>query len=160
MSATIDPTLFQQYFPDDLGQPSKVIEVPGRAFPVKKHFLDEFIPQLTSNPGAAEAFAQDSVAKYVHNELGPAALQLYQTLPPRLSTTPSSSRPGSGRSTPTQDGRNRSEELELPAPLVALTIAHVLRNSDDDSSHYQRLLDSASGVASPTSLSSPPMLQL
>ena len=131
MSATIDPTLFQQYFPDDLGQPSKVIEVPGRAFPVKKHFLDEFVPQLTSNPGAAEAFAQDSVAKYVHNELGPAALQLYQTLPPRLSATPSSSRPGSGRSTPTQDGRDRSEELELPAPLVALTIAHVLRNSDD-----------------------------
>ena len=131
MSATIDPTLFQQYFPDHQGQPSKVIEVPGRAFPVRKHFLDEFISELASIPGAAEAFAQDSVAKYVHNELGPAALQLYQTLPPRSITTPSTSRSGSGRSTPTQDGRDRSEELELPAPLVALTIAHVLRNSDD-----------------------------
>jgi small subunit ribosomal protein S24e len=131
MSATIDPTLFQQYFPDDQGQPAKVIEVPGRAFPVKKHFLDEFISDLASIPGAAEAFAQDSVAKYVHNELGPAALQLYQTLPPRLTTTPSTSRSGSGRSTPTHDGRDRSEELELPAPLVALTIAHVLRDSDD-----------------------------
>ena len=131
MSATIDPTLFQQYFPDDQGQPSKVIGVPGRAFPVKKHFLDEFISELTSIPGAAEAFAQDSVAKYVHNELGPAALQLYQTLPPQMFTTPPTSRPGSGRSTPIQDGRDRSEELELPAPLVALTIAHVLRSSDD-----------------------------
>lgn len=131
MSATIDPTLFQQYFPDEQGQPSKVIEVPGRAFPVKKHFLDEFISELASIPGAAEAFAQDSVAKYVHHELGPAALQLYQTLPPRLITTPSTSRSGSGRSTPTQDGRDRSEELELPTPLVALTIAYVLKNSDD-----------------------------
>ena len=131
MSATIDSTLFQQYFPDERGQPSKVIEVPGRAFPVKKHFLDEFISELASIPGAPEAFSQDSVTKYVHNELGPAALQLYQTLPPRFVTTPPTSRSGSGRSTPTQDGRDRSEELELPAPLVALTIAHVLRNSDD-----------------------------
>ena len=129
MSATIDPTLFQQYFPDDQGLPSKVIEVPGRAFPVKKHFLDEFVSELASIPGAAEAFAQDSVTKYVHNELGPAALQLYQTLPPRLITPSAASH--SGRSTPTQDVRDRGEELELPAPLVALTIAHVLRSSDD-----------------------------
>lgn len=131
MSATIDPTLFQQYFPDDKGQPSKVIEVPGRAFPVKRHFLDEFVSELASIPGAPEAFAQDSVAKYVHNELGPAALQLYRTLPPRLITTPPTSRSGSRHSTPTEDRRDRGEELELPAPLVALTIAHVLRNSDD-----------------------------
>ena len=131
MSATIDPTLFQQYFPDDRGLPSKVIEVPGRAFPVKKHFLDEFVSELALTPGAVEAFAQDSVTKYVHNELGPAALQLYQTLPPRRITTPAPSRSGSGRSTPTQDGRDRGDELELPAPLVALTIAHVLRNSND-----------------------------
>jgi len=131
MSATIDPTLFQKYFPDDQGLPAKVIEVPGRAFPVKKHFLDEFVSGLASIPGAAEAFAQDSVTKYVHNELGPAALQLYQTLPPRLITTPGASRSGSGRSTPTHDGRERGDELELPAPLVALTIAHVLRNSDN-----------------------------
>ena len=133
MSATIDPTLFQQYFPDHQGLPSKVIEVPGRAFPVKKHFLDEFVSELTSTPGAAQAFAQDSVTKYVHNELGPAALQLYQTLPlpPRRIVTSGTSRSGSGRSTPTQDGRDRGDELELPTPLVALTIAHVLRSSDD-----------------------------
>ena len=129
MSATIDPTLFQRYFPDAQGLPSKVIEVPGRAFPVKKHFLDEFVSELASAPGAAQAFAQDSVTKYVHNELGPAALQLYHTLPPRLLTPPGTNR--SGRSTPNQDGRDRGDELELPAPLVALTIAHVLRNSDD-----------------------------
>ena len=133
MSATIDPTLFQQYFPDDQGLPSKVIEIPGRTFPVKRHFLDEFVSQLASIPGAAEAFSQDSVTKYVHNELGPAALQLYQTLPSprRLITTPGTSRSGSGRSTPIQDGRDRGDGLELPAPLVALTIAHVLRNSDN-----------------------------
>ena len=131
MSATIDPTLFQQYFRDDQGVPSKVIEVPGRSFPVEKHFLDEFVPELAKAPGAGEAFAQDSVAKYLHNELGPAALQLYNSLPPRRITTPGTKNSGSGRSTPTQDGRDRGDELELPVPLVALTIAHVLRNSDN-----------------------------
>ena len=131
MSATIDPTLFQQYFPDSQARPANVIEIPGRAFPVEKHFLDGFVSELASIPGAAQAFAQDSVTKYVHNELGPAALQLYQTLPPRLIKTPAASRSGTGHSTPTQDGRDRGEELELPAPLVALTISHVLRNSDD-----------------------------
>ena len=113
MSATTDPTLFQQYFLDEKCLPSKVIEIPGRTFPVKKHFLDGFASDLASTPGASEAFAQPSVAEYVHNELGPMALRSCPTPPPVFPT-----------------GRDKSE-LEVPAPLVALTIAHVMRRSDD-----------------------------
>ena len=111
MTATIDPTLLQQYFPDEQGLPSKVIEVPCRGFPVKKHFLDEFISDLATTPAAAETLAQDSVANYVRNELGPSAPQLCSL------------------SLPTD--RSKGEELEVPAPLVALTIAHVLRSTED-----------------------------
>ena len=50
MSATIDATLFRKYFPDEQGQPAGVVEIPGRAYPVQKHFLDDFVPELASNP--------------------------------------------------------------------------------------------------------------
>ncbi|KAJ8455725.1 hypothetical protein ONZ45_g18873 [Pleurotus djamor] len=46
MSATVNPTLFQNYFPDSQGLPAKVIDVPGRSYPVTKYFLDDFVPQL------------------------------------------------------------------------------------------------------------------
>ncbi|KAH9023758.1 P-loop containing nucleoside triphosphate hydrolase protein [Lactarius hengduanensis] len=71
MSATIDPTLFQQYFPDERGGPSKVIEVPGRSFPVEQYFLDDFISDLASDPHAPPVLADESVSKYLRRELGP-----------------------------------------------------------------------------------------
>ncbi|KAJ7630939.1 hypothetical protein FB45DRAFT_916982 [Roridomyces roridus] len=67
MSATIDPTLFQHYFPDDSGQPAKVVEVPGRSFPVAKHFLDEFLPSITKGP-ASWIMRDPAVVKYVERE--------------------------------------------------------------------------------------------
>ncbi|KAJ7181662.1 P-loop containing nucleoside triphosphate hydrolase protein [Mycena crocata] len=70
MSATIDPTLFQQYFPDDRGQPAKVIEVPGRSFPVTKHFMDEFLPAIQRGP-ASWIMRDPQVAKYVEREMSP-----------------------------------------------------------------------------------------
>lgn len=45
MSATIDTTLFSNYFG---GCP--VIEVPGRAFSVKQHFLEDCVEMLKFNP--------------------------------------------------------------------------------------------------------------
>lgn len=111
MSATIDPTLIQQYFPDEQGLPSKVIEVPCRGFPVKKHFLDEFVSDLNTTPAAAETLAQDSVADYLCNELGPATPSLCS---PRFHTN-----------------RDKNEGLEVPNCLIALTIAHVLRSTED-----------------------------
>ncbi|KAJ6519821.1 P-loop containing nucleoside triphosphate hydrolase protein [Mycena sanguinolenta] len=67
MSATIDPTLFQQYFPDDNGQPANVIEVPGRSFPVTKHFMDDFLPDILKGP-ASWIMGDTAVAKYVERE--------------------------------------------------------------------------------------------
>ncbi|KAG6911959.1 hypothetical protein DXG01_000207 [Tephrocybe rancida] len=110
MSATIDPTLFQNYFLDAKNQPAKVIEVPGRSFPVTKYFLDDFVPKLLQGPHRW-ILQQDSVTNYLNQELGPAAAAL--GVPPSRSS-------GSDR-----------EALELPYPMIAATISHVLQSSDD-----------------------------
>ena len=121
MSATIDPTLFQQYFADNLGQPAKVIEVPGRSFPVEQHFLDDFITDLSSDPHAPSVFSEESVSKYLHREHGP---NLPSVLVGSL-RTPAPKHPA------TEAEGARDDDLELPYPLIALTICHVLRNSED-----------------------------
>ncbi|KAI9608658.1 hypothetical protein H4Q26_004843 [Puccinia striiformis f. sp. tritici PST-130] len=42
MSATVDPALFEQYFADPTsGKTAPVISIPGRSFPVEKHYLEE-----------------------------------------------------------------------------------------------------------------------
>ncbi|KAF9453818.1 P-loop containing nucleoside triphosphate hydrolase protein [Macrolepiota fuliginosa MF-IS2] len=115
MSATIDPALFQNYFRDDKGQPAKVVEVPGRSFPVKKHYMDDFIPNLVKSR-YSWVFGDESVAKYVVKELGqPTANSLGVYLP--------NSRSGSS---PT-----KNEDLDLPYPLIAATISHVMESSSD-----------------------------
>ena len=120
MSATIDPTLFQQYFSDELGQPAKVIEVPGRSFPVEQHFLDDFITDLSSDPHAPSVFSEESVSKYLHREHGP---DLPPVLVGYLQAT-SAKRPAA------ETEGTRDDDLELPYPLIALTICHVLQKSD------------------------------
>ncbi|KAI0275064.1 P-loop containing nucleoside triphosphate hydrolase protein [Gloeopeniophorella convolvens] len=122
MSATIDPALFQQYFADKKGEPAKVVEVPGRSFPVEKHFLDDFVDDLSSDPNSRSIFSEDIVSKYLHRELGhnlPSAL--HSLLPQAVSK-----RLVSGSDDPT-----REDDLEIPYPLIALTICHVLRKSKD-----------------------------
>jgi small subunit ribosomal protein S24e len=121
MSATIDPTLFQQYFSDEVGQPAKVIEVPGRSFPVEQHFLDDFIADMSSDPHSPPVFAEESVSKYIHRELGP---NIPSSLAGYLQP------PAVKRSVAETEG-TREEDLELPYPLIALTICHVLQKSDD-----------------------------
>lgn len=120
MSATIDATLFRKYFPDEQGNPAGVVEIPGRAFPVQKNFLDDFVPQLMGTPQTSWVFREESVRKYLAQELGPDATGLPAPL--------SSSR----APTPVQREHSRdTDDLELPIPLIALTIAHVLKQSDD-----------------------------
>lgn len=117
MSATIDPSLFQNYFPDDEGQPSKVIEVPGRSFPVQKHFMDDFVPTLVKSR-YKWVFHDELVAKYVVNELGSVAassLGIRSLLNSRASNT----------------SQAKNEDLDIPYPLIAATISHVMENSDD-----------------------------
>jgi small subunit ribosomal protein S24e len=112
MSATIDPTLFQNYFPDDEGQPASVTEIPGRSFPVKKYFLEDYLPQLAKMPESRWAFAQDSVEKYLRNEVDASGLS------------------GIGFRQGLQSGPIRDDDLDLPFPLVALTVSHVLQKSE------------------------------
>jgi HrpA-like RNA helicase len=110
MSATIDPTLFQSYFADDRGRPAPVAEVPGRTFPVDKRYLDDFIVQLRDGLQRHQGgwvFQDSKVAEYITKELSPNPANFVLT-------------------TGIAGG-----ELEIPYPLVALTIAHVLRQSDD-----------------------------
>ena len=104
MSATIDPTLFQNYFIDERGRPAPVAEVPGRTFPVTKHWLDEIIPMLQEERSTNWVFNDKKVNEYVNREL-------------------------------TRDkaafGPDKGMDLAIPFPLVALTIAHVMRESED-----------------------------
>ncbi|THH16895.1 hypothetical protein EW146_g3827 [Bondarzewia mesenterica] len=123
MSATIDPTLFREYFPDQKGNPAAVVDIPGRSFPVKKHFLEDFVHDLASNPVTRWVFAENSVFKYLHRELGPNAATLFNTQMGKASPQTSTS----GDSSPAQN----EQDLELPYPLIALTISHIIRQSSD-----------------------------
>lgn len=113
MSATIDPTLFQKYFPDERGEPAKVIEIPGRTYPVTKHFMEDFIPALRNNRAMNWVFQDELVSKYLARE------EAYVRSCGR-SMTEGNSRVLSGG----------DEELDLPCPLVAASISHVLQRSD------------------------------
>lgn len=106
MSATIDPTLFKQYFLDDRGRPAPVVEVPGRTFPVERHYLDEIVPELRGEARSSSGwvFQEKSVVDYLSRELQPDNMAF---------------NPSTGM------------DLEIPYSLVALTIAYVLRRSED-----------------------------
>jgi small subunit ribosomal protein S24e len=110
MSATIDPTLFQKYFANEAGHPADVVSVPGRSYPVKKYFLEDYLPKLIAGP-SKWVTEQDLVARYLHRELGPTEVAKLGIHPPRQEP--------------------REEDLELPYPLIASTIAHVLNSSED-----------------------------
>ncbi|KAI0689607.1 P-loop containing nucleoside triphosphate hydrolase protein [Cytidiella melzeri] len=117
MSATIDPRLFQEYFPDSMGNPAKVIDIPGRSFPVQKHFLEDFLPRLaqSADPRSKWVFQDNTVQKYLAQELGPSVASI-PGLPPFLTIKqPSSS----------------TDDVDMPYPFIALTITHALRISED-----------------------------
>lgn len=110
MSATIDPTLFQNYFRDDRGRPAPIAEVPGRTFPVARHYLDEVVGDLRKglpDRMGGWVFQDKKVSEYLNKE---------------LSRDPNNFVKNSGIS---------GGELEIPYPLVALTIAYVMQRSDD-----------------------------
>ncbi|KAI0961567.1 hypothetical protein AcV7_000638 [Taiwanofungus camphoratus] len=123
MSATINPTLFQEYFPDETGRPTSVIEIPGRAFPVEKRYLDDFVPEMASKQSSAWVFQDEAVQKYLAHQMGSAA-PVPRNSRHRSLNEPSVSVLSSGDSP-------RDDDLDMPIPLVALAIAHVLRNSSD-----------------------------
>jgi len=114
MSATIDPRLFQEYFPDAAGNKATVIEIPGRTFPVARLFLEDFIGDMKAQPQLGWVFSDESVSRYLARE--EAYAQQNQIAVPPL--------PSSSHQPLTDD------ELELPAPLVAATVSHVFQLSN------------------------------
>ena len=114
MSATIDPRLFQEYFPDAAGNKSTVIEIPGRTFPVTRLFLEDFIGDMRARSQLRWVFSDESVSRYLARE--EACAQHNQNA---ISSLPSSHQPSL-----------TDDELELPAPLIAATVSHVLQLSD------------------------------
>ncbi|KAK4683833.1 small subunit ribosomal protein S24e, partial [Tremellales sp. Uapishka_1] len=110
MSATIDPSLFQKYFADLKGRLAPVAEVPGRTFPVERHYLDEIVQDLRvglPTQMGGWVFQDKKVDQYLQKE---------------LSTDPRAF---------IKDEGITGGEAEIPYPLVALTIAFVMKRSDD-----------------------------
>ncbi|GAA6039938.1 hypothetical protein JCM8097_002627, partial [Rhodosporidiobolus ruineniae] len=114
MSATIDPRLFTEYFADpDTKRIAPVVEVPGRSFPVEKRWLDEVVDELQAlrlpqNRGGW-VFQEKSVVPYLQRELVPQIPIDHRTGKPV----------------------GEIDDLDMPYPLLALIVAHVLTRSDE-----------------------------
>lgn len=114
MSATVDPTLFERYFADPIsGKPAPVISIPGRSFPVEKHYLEEIhreLLQLSLSPAhGGWVWTDPKVQKYLHRELQePIAVDPL-----------------------TRKALRDNDELEMPFALVALVIAWVISKSSE-----------------------------
>lgn len=112
MSATVDPKLFQQYFPDEVGRLAPVVEIPGRAFPVEKHFMETTIPRLRSlrlpSNAGGWVWEQKNVQEYLHRE---------------LDLRGGMHNDGSGADV--------VDDLEIPYPLVSLYIAEAMAGGND-----------------------------
>ncbi|CAE6412163.1 unnamed protein product, partial [Rhizoctonia solani] len=133
MSATIDPTLFKTYFASEGGTPAPVAEVPGRSFPVSKYYMEDIIQQLSTIEmdditqqlstieidDSAWVWREKSVVEYAEGEIGPHALAPVTGHPRYL--------PG----VHTDMSQILQKDFDIPYPLVALTIAHVIKKSDD-----------------------------
>ncbi|KIY52731.1 P-loop containing nucleoside triphosphate hydrolase protein [Fistulina hepatica ATCC 64428] len=113
MSATIDPTLFQTYFADAQGEPVKVIDIPGRSFPVKKYFLEDYVQDLAKRD-KRWIFADETVARYVTRELDP-------SLASSLGVMPRSS----------SSSTIKDSDMDIPVPLVAAAVEYVMKRSED-----------------------------
>ena len=121
MSATIDPSLFQTYFSTDSGELAPISEIPGRAFPVHKRYLNELLQEFGSAQNLGPSgwvFNDRSVVNYIAQEVGPSTLAT-MGFPASLALARTAREDATG------------EELDIPTPLVALTVAHVLKKSDD-----------------------------
>ncbi|KAK0534954.1 hypothetical protein OC834_001687 [Tilletia horrida] len=125
MSATIDPKLFQNYFAES--QPigpggsavkrlAPVVEIPGRSFPVEKHFLEAVVPRLEQLRLPAHTggwvWQEKNVRDYLDREI----------------TQRGGMREIYGEH---DEGSDTIDVLELPYPLIALMIADVLARSRD-----------------------------
>ncbi|KOS16159.1 atp-dependent rna helicase [Malassezia pachydermatis] len=117
MSATVDAKLFQNYFAElsPSGRPAPVVEIPGRSFPVEKHYLEETVARLQSLALPREqggwVWDEKNVVEYVQREV------IHH---------------GGHIEDASKDGdQDVVDDLEIPYPLVSLMIADIVTRSDD-----------------------------
>lgn len=108
-SATIDLSLFRNYFPGPrTGNAAPYLEIPGRTYPVKKYYLNEIYKTLQRHPlyqSFRWVFEENEVKPYLAREL----------------QTPLE-----------QSVANRTDdELKFPASLVALVVALVVQRTSN-----------------------------
>ncbi|UZJ54871.1 hypothetical protein CBS101457_004191 [Exobasidium rhododendri] len=121
MSATIDPTLFCQYFADPATRLlAPVVEVPGRSFEVSRHYLDETYARLQSlrlpRQAGGWVWEEKNVRQYLEREMSLEGL---------------SRRKLNDNEVDGGDMQDSIDTLELPYPLIALMIADVVMESDE-----------------------------
>ncbi|BFZ53442.1 hypothetical protein PYCC9005_000466 [Savitreella phatthalungensis] len=152
MSATIDTTLFCKYFGDGFAEKRcPHIEVPGRAFPVTQHFLDDFHPelkQLYSGASARELVSKDTIA-YVERELRAGPVSVAPSAPASANASQANSVVDGdisedkavinwkSKGVIAEDGSldvsTDKEDTMTPVGLVAITIAHLLKYTTEGS---------------------------
>ncbi|KAK0548088.1 hypothetical protein OC846_004607 [Tilletia horrida] len=136
MSATIDPKLFQSYFSEQqpigpggsmMPKLAPVVEIPGRSYPVEKHFLDDIIPRLETLRLPPEMggwiWREKNVCDYLDRELlnqGGMRGQKQDARQPYVDEDDGD-----------DEGSDSIDVLELPYPLICLMIADILARSKD-----------------------------
>ena len=143
MSATIDTDLFASYFGNSIGGKDKecpIVSVPGRTFPVEKQYLDTIVDQLRdSYPASALQLLRSDVPTRDYLE---ASERFCQEQPVNHEVGASSANQADDFVIDWKKERKISAEGEIittnekddaliPFGLVALTVAHISKISDD-----------------------------
>lgn len=144
MSATLDTDLFAQYFGKQVSDgeitPCPAIEVPGRLFPVKEHYLDEILQDIrrtysgsnTLLKSCTSVTGDSEMARYLRGEQ---ILACTGNIPaesgPKLGSRISSGN-GPSQSSDIEIGKAEAEHQEsfVPIELLAATIGHICQSSD------------------------------
>jgi ATP-dependent RNA helicase DHX36 len=139
MSATLDTELFAKYFAkagaDGEMRLAPSITVPGRLFPVKEHFLDSIMEELNVyGPALETILSSDKVSNdYIRDEMSFSQSRSQSVEDPQKSMENATIdwKRKMPAMTSEQDGDGESRENLVPTALVAATIAHICRTTDD-----------------------------
>ncbi|KAF9582903.1 hypothetical protein BGW38_010606 [Lunasporangiospora selenospora] len=154
MSATIDTGLFASYFGEGFkGGQCPSISVPGRTFPVKQIYLDDLLNEMHKTHPASSMNAlsrHEQTSKYIHREMsiqpvGPPQQPAQYNRPPKRPGTEVNSNDSDDDIDDVDDSeldyaesilnqarsvsrmpRDEILDAEIPANLIAMTIAHII----------------------------------
>ncbi|CAJ2503954.1 Uu.00g113480.m01.CDS01 [Anthostomella pinea] len=137
MSATMDTTLFQEYFASKNAQgvlePCPSLEVPGRMFPIRRFYLPDIMSslqqdrsiefeQLLAGHPLCEAYVR-SESEFTATAPETVTNEGSETVTETVTETTKAE--GSGIS----DRERRDLQVYVPTPLVAATIAHICNST-------------------------------